>query len=87
MKTLASCVLISAAIACVVMAHGRPLRQSPVREERNSSLRSEWIVRDPIASPPALEKRFGRDTLLYFPIEATQPHLPVALTATGAFTR
>jgi hypothetical protein len=53
MKTLASCVLISAAIACVVMAHGRLVRQSPVREERNSSLRSEWIVHDPIASPPA----------------------------------
>jgi hypothetical protein len=86
MKTLASSLLIWAAITVAGFAMARPAPQSPQIEQRSSSLRSPWIARDPISSPPALEQRFGRDTLLYFPMESRPLNLPVAVTI-GALPR
>lgn len=85
MKTVASSLLIWTAIAVVALAMSRPVPQSPSGDHQPSSLRSAWIERDPVTSPPALERRFGRDTLLYFPME-TRPNLPVAVTI-GALPR
>jgi hypothetical protein len=84
MKTLPSSLLVSLAIVGIATTMNRPAAVQS--DERSSSLRSEWIARDSITSPPALQKRFGRDTLLYFPMEARQPNLP-AFTLTGAFQR
>jgi hypothetical protein len=85
MKTVASSLLIWAAIAVVALAMSRPVPQSPSGDHQPSSLRSTWVERDPVTSPPALERHFGRDTLLYFPMEA-RPDLPVAVTF-GALPR
>ena len=85
MRTFASSLLIWAAITVAAIAMTRPIPQAPPSAESPSSLRSQWITRDPITSPPALERHFGRDTLLYFPM-ATTPNLPVAVTI-GALPR
>ena len=85
MRTFASSLLIWAAITVVALAMSRPVPQNPSADPQPSSLRSAWIERDPVMSPPALERRFGRDTLLYFPMTTT-PNLPVAVTI-GALPR
>lgn len=85
MKTVASSLLIWTGIAVVALAMSRPVPQNPSADHQPSSLRSAWVERDPVTSPPALERRFGRDTLLYFPM-ATTPNLPVAV-AIGALPR
>jgi hypothetical protein len=85
MKTLASSLLISVAIVGIATTMNRPAAVQG--DGRSSSLPSQWIARDPITSPPALAQRFGRDTLLYFPMQARQPNPPVAFAVTGAFQR
>jgi hypothetical protein len=85
MKTFATSLLIWTAIAVVALAMSRPAVQSPSRDNPPFSLRSAWIERDPVTSPPALARRFGRDTLLYFPMES-RSNLPVAVTI-GALPR
>jgi hypothetical protein len=85
MKTVATSLLIWSAIAVVAFAMSRPVPQPPSGALQPSSLRSAWLERDPVTSPPALERHFGRDTLLYFPMES-RPNLPVAVTI-GALSR
>lgn len=80
MRTFVSSLLIWAAITAVAIAMTRTPPQLPPSGESPSSLHSQWIARDPVNSPPALQQRFGRDTLLYFPMETRQVNLPVALT-------
>ena len=82
MRTFVSSLLIWAAITVAAIAMTRPVPQALPSGESPSSLRTAWIARDPISSPPALEQRFGRDTLLYFPMESRQPNLPVAFQIT-----
>jgi len=85
MKTVATSLLIWTTIAVVAFAMSRPVPQPLSGAPQPSSLRSAWVERDPVMSPPALERRFGRDTLLYFPMES-RPNLPVAVTI-GALSR
>jgi hypothetical protein len=80
MRTFMSSLLIWAAITVAAIAMTRPLPQAPPSGDSPSSLHTQWIARDPIESPPALQQRFGRDTLLYFPMAVGQPNLPVAFT-------
>lgn len=81
MRMVATSLLIWTAITVAAIAMTRPIPQAPLSTESLSSLHSQWIARDPVSSPPALERRFGRDTLLYFPMESRQLNLPVAMSA------
>ena len=86
MRTFATSLLIWAAITVAAIAMTRPIPRAATSTESPSSLHSAWIARDPISSPPALEQRFGRDTLLYFPMESRQLN-PVAFATGAPFAR
>lgn len=75
MQALAGSILVSVVFASLAIALPTPATQA----DRNvSKLRSESSSVAPGTTPQALERRFGRDTLLYFPMDKGVT-LPVAL--------
>lgn len=74
MKALARVVLIS----FVLVGSARVISAPAAHPQKEvAKLRLESTMVDPLTTPRVLERRFGRDTLLYFPAESATA--PVAL--------
>ena len=74
MKALAGLVFMSSVLAGAATVISTP---TPAPDRNVPRLRTEPDAVEPLMTPKALEQRFGRDTLLYFPMERTAD--PVAL--------
>jgi hypothetical protein len=78
MKALAGLVLISLVFTGATTVISAP---APEPDRNVPKLRTESAAVEPLTTPSSLERRFGRDTLLYFPMDRTAA--PVALQQIG----
>ena len=75
MKALAGSLVIVMVLAAAATLLSAP---APQADKDRPKLRIESPAVDPQTTPAALEQRFGRDTLLYFPMDRGTA-APVAL--------